>query len=140
VTAGSANSRRLHAIRGPAWWWGPVAIYAAAIFIASSIPQPPSLPQIVTDKGLHGGLYGGFALVILRALAKRWDRVTPLTAAAAIVAAVVYGISDEFHQSFVPGRTSDAADVLADAIGATVAVGIAWAIARLGRRGTGARI
>jgi VanZ family protein len=117
-----------------------VVIYAVAIFIASSIPQPPTLPQIVTDKSLHGGLYAGFALVILRALAKRWERVTVLTAGAAIVAAVLYGITDEFHQSFVPGRTSDVADVYADGTGATVAVTVAWLIARFGTRGAGARI
>ena len=36
-----------------------------------------------------------------------------------IVCATVYGISDEFHQWFVPGRTADVHDVMADAIGAT---------------------
>ncbi len=121
-----------------AWWWGPVVLYAAVIFVASSISQPPSLPEIVSDKGLHGGLYAGFALVVLRALARRWDRVTLLTAMATIVVTVLYGISDEFHQSFVPGRTSDVADVAADAIGGTVAVGLAWLVARFGARGTSA--
>lgn len=138
MTAGPpADSRRPSVVaRAAWWWWGPVVAYAAGIFIASSISQPPGLPQIVTDKDVHGGLYAGFALVVLRALARRWARVTVLTALGAIVVAVLYGISDEFHQSFVPGRSSDIADVAADAIGATVAVGIAWLIARFGARGT----
>ena len=117
-----------------------MAAYAVLIFIASSISQPPSLPELVTDKGLHGGLYGGFALVVLRALARRWDRVTLLTGLGAIALVVLYGVSDEFHQSFVPGRTSDVADVIADGVGATAAVAIAWLFARFGARRLGVRI
>jgi VanZ family protein len=140
VTAGPANGRRHPALSQMAWWWGPVLIYAALIFIASSIPQPPSLPQIVTDKDVHGGVYAGFALVVLRALARRWERVTLLTMAGAVVLAVLYGGSDEFHQSFVPGRTSDIADLRADAIGATVAVGLAGVISRFRGRVSDAKI
>jgi VanZ family protein len=121
--------------------WGPVVAYAAIIFTLSSISQLPSLPEVVSDKGVHGGLYAGFALVILRALARgRWERVRFLTAFLAVVLAVLYGVSDEVHQSFVPGRTADAADVAADASGATLAAGVAWLIARLGPRRAGARI
>jgi VanZ family protein len=141
VTVGaSANPFRRPAVRRAAWWWGPVVLYAAAIFIASSISQPPKLPELVTDKDLHGGLYGGFALVILRALARRWDRVTGLTGLGTVVLVVLYGVSDEFHQSFVPGRTSDIADVVADGVGATAAVGLAWLFARFGARRAGIRI
>ena len=94
-------------------------VYAAVIFIGSSISQPPSLPEIVSDKSVHGSLYAGLALVLLRALARRWDRVTLFTAAAAVVLATLYGASDEYHQSFVPGRTPDVADQSPDAIAAT---------------------
>ena len=41
--------------------------------------------------------------------------------------AIVYGVSDEWHQSFVPERSADAADVLADAIGALVGGSAVWA-------------
>ena len=117
-----------------------MVLYAAVIFIASSLSQPPSLPEIVTDKDLHGGLYAGFALIVLRALARRWDRVTVLTGLGTVVFVVLYGVSDEFHQSFVPGRTSDIADVVADGVGATAAVGLAWLFARFGARRAGIRI
>jgi len=95
VTAEPAASRRHPALARAAWWWGPVVVYAAVIFIGSSISQPPSLPEIVTDKSLHGSLYAGFALVLLRALARRWNRVTLFTMAAAVVLAALYGASDE---------------------------------------------
>ena len=39
--------------------------------------------------------------------------------------AVLYAVTDEFHQSFVPGRTSTVADVMIDALGA--AIGLAAA-------------
>jgi VanZ family protein len=134
-----AGERRPAFLRA-AWWWGPVVLYAVAIFIASSISKPPSLPELVTDKDVHGSLYGGFALIVLRALAKRWDRVTLATGLTTIVLVVLYGISDEFHQSFVPGRTSDVFDVIADGLGATAAVVIAWLFARFGARRVGIRI
>ncbi|MEX2043905.1 MAG: VanZ family protein, partial [Opitutus sp.] len=40
----------------------------------------------------------------------------------AFVVAAVFGATDEWHQSFVPGRTSEWADWIADALGAALAV------------------
>lgn len=34
----------------------------------------------------------------------------------------IYGLSDEWHQSFVPGRYADIMDWLADTLGATIAI------------------
>jgi VanZ family protein len=121
--------------------WGPVIVYAAVIFVASSMSQPPALPEGVSDKHVHAGLYAGFTLVILRALTgARLRRVTLLSACVAIVLAVLYGVSDEFHQSFVPNRTADIADVAADATGAAAAASLTWLLARLGLGRAGARI
>lgn len=39
-----------------------------------------------------------------------------------VILCIVYGITDEFHQSFVPGRMPDAADIRNDAIGALLAM------------------
>ncbi len=33
---------------------------------------------------------------------------------------ILYGLFDEFHQGFVPGRTSDIFDALADAVGGMI--------------------
>ena len=56
-------------------------------------------------------------------------RHTPSTARHALVWAfvctVLYAVSDEFHQSFVPGRFPDVRDVLVDAAGAAVALWLA---------------
>jgi len=50
--------------------------------------------------------------------------------------AVVYAISDEWHQSFVPDRDSDPVDVLVDACGAAAAVGVSywWSVRRAASR------
>ena len=44
----------------------------------------------------------------------------------AIILATAYGASDEFHQSFVPGRYADPRDILADFTGAVLGVAAGW--------------
>jgi len=46
----------------------------------------------------------------------------------AIMAAVFYGVSDEFHQSFTPGRMPRAYDIGFDTIGAVLAIYSVWNI------------
>jgi VanZ family protein len=111
--------------------WLPVVIYAAAIFVVSSLPQPPAVGG-VSDKWGHGAAYAGLALVILRALAgAQWSGVTRGRAVVALALAASYGASDEWHQAFVPGRSPDVHDLVADGIGAAAAVGAAWVFAVL---------
>ena len=44
----------------------------------------------------------------------------------AVLLATLYGVTDEGHQWFVPGRTAEVADLVADAVGAAVATGLIW--------------
>jgi VanZ family protein len=53
-------------------------------------------------------------------------RTTARLCAVVFLCAVAYGISDELHQAFVPGRTADWQDVLADTVGAAAAIWLAW--------------
>lgn len=71
------------------------------------------------DKVLHAAEY--FCLGALLLLALRQSGLPPLRAAlAAAVIATGFGISDEYHQAFVPGRQgNDPGDILADTIGAS---------------------
>jgi VanZ family protein len=101
----------------------------ALIFIASSIPNLTQLPGNISDKAGHGIGYALLGLVLLRGLAgARASGVTLRVVLLTIVCATAYGVSDEFHQRFVPGRTADVHDVAADAIGASAAALGAWAI------------
>lgn len=112
--------------------WAPVVFVMAVIFWLSSQPLLPAvslLPAWLRHDWLHHGTaFGGLAVLLLRALAGGDPRrVGPALLLTAWAAATVYGITDEWHQSFVPGRTTDLRDVLADSAGAALALGGAWA-------------
>ena len=114
------------------WLWLPVVVYMAAIFVASSSSNPP-VPSDVTDVSLHTVAYFGLTMLLIRALARgAWSGVTLTTLAAAWAIAVLYGVTDEWHQSFVPNRQAELRDVGSDAIGAFVAATVvgAWGIIR----------
>ena len=61
------------------------------------------------------------ALVLLTACT--YAKMSPETAAAAVIISVLYAASDEFHQRFVPGRSCQFTDVLIDSAGVMVGVG-----------------
>lgn len=113
--------------------WLPVLLYMAAIFSASSLSEVPGGISVVPDTLLHGTVYAGLALVSLRAVAGgQWAGVTGAALAMAWMIATGYGVTDEWHQMYVPGRTTELRDLLNDAIGAAVALGLAgaWAMVR----------
>lgn len=71
------------------------------------------------DKLAHFSVYGLLATLTLKAL-----RNTRSAAWRTIVAVSLFGLSDEWHQSFVPGRSSTVADWVADTLGAASAVSL----------------
>jgi VanZ family protein len=87
-----------------------------AIFVASAQPKLP-LQDDVPDFVSHAAAYLVLGALWCRALA-RGGEATVRTALAAVVACTVYGASDEWHQSFVPGRHAEGRDVRNDAFGA----------------------
>ena len=101
--------------------------YMAIIFFLSSRSQVPVGPD-VSDKLLHALAYFGLAIVVVRALCRGLPaRVRSTTAIGAWVVAAGYGVTDEMHQMFVPGRISSFDDVVADAVGACAGVVLCWA-------------
>jgi len=124
--------------------WGPVVAMMALIFYASSLSDP-GLPSNVSDKAAHFLVYGALGATLVCALAGgRSARMTALCIGASAVIATLYGISDEFHQAFVPPRTPDWRDVVADAcgalVGATVVALAARVLSRLTRGAPSANI
>ncbi|MBU1565975.1 MAG: VanZ family protein [Proteobacteria bacterium] len=100
-----------------------------AIFILSDQPGGtfylPPLPGI--DKLAHAVVYGMLAVTIISALSTSFKEKKPrVVLVGTTVFCFFYGISDEFHQYFVPGRVSSGFDVLADVFGAVV-VCLFWA-------------
>jgi VanZ family protein len=103
-----------------AFFWFPPLLYMAAIFHFSSESQPlPALTEHVWDKLLHLTEYAGLGFLWCRAL--RSERLGwPAATALAVLASIIYGASDEWHQSFVPLRDSSIRDWFADALGGSV--------------------
>lgn len=104
----------------------PMVIWAGLIFLASSIPSAkmPHIGILTYDKLIHGTVFFVFGLLLHRAFEPRPDqRHFPwLRLAIVLFIVMVYGAMDEFHQSFVPGRSVDFFDFLADTIGGVTAV------------------
>lgn len=113
--------------------WGPALTWATVLFVLSAIPDlggPAWLP--VSDKVAHFGLFA----VLGGTLA--WGRRRSGAAVAhgwLIAVGLLYGVSDELHQMYVPGRMPDPLDWLADAFGVVVGYGTTWVI--LGRTKAG---
>ena len=83
--------------------------WTISIFAASSMPgSAVGLPS-PWDKLAHALTYAVLAWLL---------RKGGLSPFGAITLSVLYGLSDEWHQSLVPGRQPDIADLLADAGGA----------------------
>jgi len=99
----------------------------ALIFWLSAQPAVP-VPLLFwgQDKLAHAIFFGVLGVFLARSLTPPqvlvWSRVLLVT-----VLVVAYGISDEYHQSFVPGRDASPWDVLADATGGFLA---AWLLHR----------
>lgn len=119
----------------PVALWGPVLLYMGFIFGLSSLKTTPAMPH-GSDKVLHALLYSGLGLLLARAQARGTTGTTPRIVVTTILCGALYGISDEAHQYFNPPRAVEAADVLADTIGAGFGAGAlyAWGIIR-GRNG-----
>lgn len=74
------------------------------------------------DKLAHMVLYFGLGILLHLTFRNSDNAILQKYAAIfAVLLGVFYGITDEFHQSFVPGRTSSLHDLLADGIGVTIA-------------------
>ncbi len=116
----------------PRWRIAPALAWQALIWGLSSRPWPKAggwiaalwqaLPGWLTavlpaDKTVHALFFGVLALLWHLGLPPRRERP-----ALAFALAVLWGALDELHQSYVPGRTADLWDIVADATGALIAV------------------
>ncbi|MBK9376480.1 MAG: VanZ family protein [Holophagales bacterium] len=113
--------------------WAPVLAMLVIQVVLSSRSQLPlpllrSLPA--SDKIAHAGWFFLLGLLAYRAArsGEGWPRRR--TTLVLILGALLWGISDEAHQAFVPGRDVEPADVAADVAGATVAALIAEPLLR----------
>jgi VanZ family protein len=107
--------------------WLPALIMMVAIFTFSSIPAT-NLPDFgpydfLVKKGGHAIGYAMLGLSYFYALPRRLN--AGYRWALALMMAVLFALSDEFHQSFVQGRTSSLRDVMIDGTSAAITVALA---------------
>ena len=99
-----------------------MVLYAGFIFYLSGLSVLPlGVDFPFADKLEHLSEYIILGILLMRALTNREFKFKAKDAFAwAVVIAFLYGISDEIHQAFVPGRTADLFDALSDLIGASI--------------------
>ena len=98
------------------------------IFVISSFEvQVPGVQYIpLRDKGIHFVEYAVLGWLCAAASSRSWPSASALrTVAFAVFISVLWGVSDEIHQAFVPGRFSDVGDVIADLVG-SIAGATGW--------------
>jgi VanZ family protein len=102
--------------------WEYALTASGILFVLSSVPirQPLQIPYL--DKAEHGVAYLLLGLAYFNAGSAAGRHSGWLVILGTWAAVVAFGISDEVHQAFVPGRSADVADVLADAVGGALGV------------------
>lgn len=107
--------------------WVPSFVIMGAIFFFSSLPasRVPSFGEwdLLIKKAGHASGYALLGLAYFFALPPRLS--SGFRWVLAMVMAILFALSDEFHQSFVQDRNSSIIDVGIDAIGAAIALAIA---------------
>ena len=117
---GFTASRPMSSVPTPSRWQWVYALALAATVVWASSHGQVAIPDCADfanfDKLAHASIFGLMATLVLRPFRTRhlvW----------AIVIASLFGVSDELHQHFTPGRSMDVLDWVADTTGAVVAVG-----------------
>jgi VanZ family protein len=106
--------------------WGPAAVWAAVLFLLSAIPVTDDVSWLpINDKVLHVAVYGVFGGTLAWGRFRSgvgWPHVV------LVAVGVLYGVSDEWHQAFVPGRTVSLLDWIADITGILVGYSVVLAM------------
>ena len=118
------------------FYWLPIIIYCALIFIQSSFPTIEDVPSFeYMDKLLHFLAYGFLGILFFRAYATKPVSIkTGLSVLFGVLSASLYGASDEIHQHFVPQRSADIIDFAADTLGSFVGVILYLAVVKIRNR------
>ncbi len=107
--------------------WLPVIVWMGLIFIGSSIGNVPRIGDKTADSLVHRAAhvleYAVLGALLLRALCGE-KPITKRAIFLALIVVALYGASDEFHQRFTPGRSSEAIAVVFDVAGGALG---AWA-------------
>ncbi|MDF2926839.1 MAG: VanZ-like protein [Paenibacillaceae bacterium] len=110
-------------------WFPCVAVMGAIFYFSSRTGDDlgsllPLFQKLFPQ--MEGFDWGHFAAYFLLALTYVWalagERPAPRHMVLAVMLSLLYGLTDEYHQTFVPGRTADWHDLRNDGIGASLAM------------------
>ena len=108
--------------------WVPLLVWMGLIFYLSAQPDLPhpdtGWAGLLLSSGAHAFVFGVLAVLWVRALGERRHALL-----VAFTLTMLYALSDEFHQAFVPGRYPDPWDLLFDGLGALLALAL-WLYGR----------
>jgi VanZ family protein len=107
------------------WKYYFAPVFWAALIFWNSSRSNIHLPNYFfknLDKIIHFGIYFILGYLITRALSGgEFKNLTCKIFSLSILLGILYGMSDEYHQLFVPGRSMDLFDLLADVAGIIIA-------------------
>ena len=118
--------------------WGPPVLWAAFILLLTSVPGS-DIPHVsflnfhASDKLVHATMYGIFAWLATRSLV-RAGRPLRQAVLMVLLGIAVFAALDEWHQQFIPGRSMDVFDWLADISGAVIGTVVAVVAPRVRER------
>jgi len=110
-------------------------LWAGLIFYLSHQPGtlvPPLFPM--QDKLMHFTAYAILGFLGMGSVRTMAHGYRPEQAWLVCLLVCLYGVSDEFHQYFIPGRMADALDVAADVAGGLLGIGLMYSLVRLAAR------
>jgi hypothetical protein len=132
----------------------PAVMWMILIFFLSSrstFPKPPGMMAELAAIAMHLFLYGTLGALILLAIYPRArdtgsgrapsgidllsiSHETPISlrhVGAAVFLSVLYGVTDEIHQSFIPGRNASVLDIVVNTVGATASCTTLYVLTRI---------
>jgi VanZ family protein len=103
--------------------WGPVAVCLGIIYVGSEQPAVRRAPQKIeyaVAKISHVLEFAALGAALNRAVAPAGSTLPLRSILATTAFSTIYAASDEFHQTFTPGRTASVRDVVIDLMGALI--------------------
>ncbi|MBA3284596.1 MAG: VanZ family protein [Nitrosopumilus sp.] len=104
------------------YWIPPLALMALIFFLSSQqsiqVSQQDTV-DFLAHKLVHVVMYAVLYFLVFRAFysLQKTGKPTTQTYVLAVVISILYGASDELHQTFVPTRTGTVRDVFIDTLG-----------------------